>query len=492
MEAGYIVLIVLASLILALFIFMLIRTILKKPINPESTYQAPKVDIDALTEKLQGAVRIKTVTKLKPEDSQESFLEYHKYLFKTFPEIFKIAEVTVINKYSLIIKITGTDSSLLPVAFLAHQDVVPATIDGWEVDPFSAEIKDGCVYGRGSQDMKSQMISVLNALEVLLSEKKFPERTIYYCFGHDEEITGMEGAYNIAKFLEDQNIQFEYMLDEGGTITNGRLLGIDGKIALIGTCDKGYADYKISAIKDGGHGSSPKKISSVDMIAKAITKLNKHPMKAYRSIPIRITFKTLAPYMKPLYKFLFINSDILAPLLKPVLTRINPLTNSILRTTIAFTMMNGATAANVIPVKSSAVMNVRINPGQTNADVLHHIKKVLGKDYIVEEYNMCFEPTRISPSDGDKIYETIKESIKDIYHGVIVSSYPFIGATDSKHYGKLSDHIYRFTPFEVDETDQKRIHGLNERCHIDRLYLAHQFFRRLIEKTCYNINDKKE
>lgn len=492
MKPIYIVLIAIAALFLGLLIFMIIRTILTKKDTSKSTYVGPKVDIDKLTEILQGAVRIPTITPLHPGDDMSSFLKYHKYLQDSFPEIFKIADLTIINKYSLIIKIEGTEKNLLPIAFLAHQDVVPATMEGWEVEPFSGDIKEGCVYGRGSQDMKCQMISALFAMETLLKERKLPRKTIYFCFGHDEESTGMEGAHNIAKYLEDNNIKFEFILDEGGTITDGSLLGIDGKIALIGTCDKGYADFKITSTKDGGHGASPKKVSSVDMIAKAITKLNKHPMKAYRSVPLRITLKNLAPYMKPLYKFLFVNSDILSPLLKPVLSAVNPLTNSILRTTIAFTKLEGSTAPNVIPVKASAVMNVRINAGETSSDVIHHIKKVIGKEYEIEEYNKTFEPTRISPSEGDPIFDTIKGCIKDVYHGIIVSSYPFIGATDSKHYENVSEHLYRFTPFEVDFSDSKRIHGLNERCHIDRLYLADQFFRRLIEKTCYNIDEKKD
>ena len=301
MPVGLIVLYCILGALGALLLFMIVRTAVARPTKKEAEHVSYEVDKDEAANILSGAVRIPTVTAYNEGDDQTTFLRYHEYLEKNFPLIFARAEKTVVNNYSLVLKIQGKDPSLLPGCFLAHQDVVPATAEGWEVDPFAGEIKDGYVYGRGSQDMKSQMIASLLGLELLLREGKEPVRTIYYCFGHDEEFTGKEGAKSIVEYLVKNNIRFEFVVDEGGTMLDGNMVGIKDKyVALIGTCEKGYADYKLTATRDGGHASAPKKKSSVDEIAEAVFDLARSPMKRTFSKPLTEMYRTLAPYMNPI------------------------------------------------------------------------------------------------------------------------------------------------------------------------------------------------
>ena len=294
-----------------LFVFMIIRTLIARPKKIPSAVPQPEINESEIVNILSEAIKIPTVTKYKDGDDQSSFPVFHEFLKKTFPEIFSRAKVTVINNYSLVIVIEGEDKSLMPGCFLAHQDVVPATPEGWETDPFGGTIKDGYVYGRGSQDMKSQLVTALYGLEILLRDGKEPLRSVYYCFGHDEEATGKDGARNIVAYLKEQGIRFAFVIDEGGTILDGKPLGIKNKLCLIGTCEKGYSDFILTSVKDGGHASSPKKKSSVDAIADAIHDLRRSPMKTTWSEPLKLLFKTIAPYMNPLYKFLFVNRDIL-------------------------------------------------------------------------------------------------------------------------------------------------------------------------------------
>ena len=468
----------------ALIVFMILRAVFTRPKPLPTNYIPSEIDEQEITRILQDAIRIPTVTKYKEGDDQSSFPVYHAFLKKTFPEIFSRAEVTVINKYSLIVKLQGTDESLLPGCFLAHQDVVPAPKEGWDVDPFSGEVIDGYIYGRGAQDMKSQMMTSLYGLELLLREGKEPKRTIYYCFGHDEEFTGKEGARYISEHLEKAGVRFAFVIDEGGTILDGNILGINNNVALIGTCEKGYADFQLTCVKDGGHASTPKKKSSVDAIADAIHDLRRAPMKAYWSKPVKELFHDLAPYMKPIYKFLFVNRDILAPVLKCVLCSIS-FTNAVMRTTFAFTQMEGSTAVNVIPAKSTAIVNVRINFGQTHEQVKNYMQKVVGKDVKVEIYGSSFEPTPVSKTVGSDVYDQLRSSVSEVYDGFLVAPYPFPASSDSKYYYKVSDNVYRFTPFVYSVDDQKRIHGINERCEIKGLARAARFYRHYIEKTCF-------
>ena len=484
LTVGQIVGICVGGAFLVLFIFMLTRTLLTKKETIEKEQFTPfSLDEASITEHLSQAIKIPTITVISPNQSYEPFLEFHKFLEKTYPLIFKNAEKTVINGYSLIIKLNGADESLLPVAFLAHQDVVPAPKDGWERDPFSGDIADGFVHGRGSQDMKGQMISNLEAMEVLLAQNKELKRTLYFCFGHDEEYTGKDGAKNIVKYLYENNIRFECVFDEGGTVLDGKQLGINGKLALIGTCEKGYVDYTLTSSIAGGHASSPAKLSSVDSLAEAVYQLRSIPMRAYWSQPVKDLFKSMAPHMKPILKFVIVNRDIFGPLLKMLFVNLHPIGSSLLRTTFAFTQFKGSDAPNVIPPTATAVVNCRINIGETQKDVEKHIKKVVGKKIIVGHLTEGYDPTPISDITSEA-YKKIKKTIVEVFPDFLPMPYPFIAATDAKHYYKISDNVFRFTPFEITQEDQKRIHALNERCDVKQLVQATQYFIRLIENTC--------
>lgn len=474
-----------AGLFVAFILFLVIRTLLVrvKPL-PKEEFTPEDISEKQLGERLSEAVKIPTVTVLDGNGSYEPFLQFHAFLEKTYPNIFGAAEKTLINGYSLILKIDGSDKNLLPACFLSHQDVVPAPKEGWETEPFGGEIIDGFVYGRGSLDMKGHLIALMEGLEKILERKGKPVRSIYLCFGHDEEITGKDGARMIVEHLYAQGVRMEYVVDEGGAIMDGGLLGVNGKIALIGTCEKGYVDYVLTATKDGGHASSPKKRSSVDAIAEAVYDLSHLPMKSYWSKPIKETFRTLAPFMKFPYKLLFVNSDVLGPLLRWLLSKVNPVTNSIVRTTFAFTQLQGSSAPNVIPVTSKAVVNVRINIGQTQKEVKEYIQKVVGKEITVTELNPGFDPTPVSETKGE-IYEIILKSVAEVFDGYIPAPYPFIAASDAKHYYKICDKVYRFGPIEMGVDDQNRIHADNERCNIASATRGAQFFARLIENTCY-------
>ena len=485
LSAGAIVGICIAGVCVAFILFLVLRAVFTTPkkMNIEE-FTPEEIDPDTLAQHLSEAVQIPTVTVINEGQSYEPFLKYHEFLEKTYPTIHQYAEKTVINGYSLILKIDGSNPSLLPACFLSHQDVVPAPAEGWDTEPFGGEIKDGFVHGRGSLDMKGHMIALLEGLETILKRKEKPVRGIYLCFGHDEEITGKDGARNIVEYLYQNNIRFEYVIDEGGAIMDGGLLGVPGKIALIGTCEKGYVDYKLTSVKDGGHASSPKKRSSVDAIAQAVFDLSHLPMRSYWSKPIKETFKGLAPHMKFIYKLLFANADVLGPLLRLVLSKVNPITNSIVRTTFAFTQLQGAPAPNVIPREASAVVNVRINIGQTQQEVKEYIQKVVGKEITVTELNPGFDPTPVSSIEGEA-YQLLLKSISEVFKGYIPAPYPFIAASDAKHYYKVCDRVYRFGPIEMCIDDQNRIHSNNERCNVQAATQGAQFFARLIENTCY-------
>ena len=151
---------------------MIIRTLLCKPQEIDAgEFKARDFDKDLIAKHLSEAVQIPTVSMVGEFEGQDKpFHDYHAWLEKTYPLIHKTAEKTVINNYSLVYRFKGKNPTLAPGAFLAHQDVVPAPKEGWDYEPFGGTIDGGFIWGRGTQDMKGTMISILEATEKLLSE----------------------------------------------------------------------------------------------------------------------------------------------------------------------------------------------------------------------------------------------------------------------------------------------------------------------------------
>lgn len=491
MSIGGIVGIVIAALIAVFILALIIRTILNKPekINAES-YTPENVDRDAAVRHLREAIRIKTVSMVEDyADNTQPFIDYRSWLERTYPLIHKAAERTIIEGYSLIFRIPGTDASLKGGCFLSHIDVVPAPPDGWEHDPFEGVLTDdGYIYGRGAQDMKSHMIALLEAVEHMLESGKKFRRDVYLCFGHDEEPgTSVGGASNIVKHLKAKGVEMEFVIDEGGTVLDGSLLGIPHTVALIGACEKGNGDLELVVNKAGGHASNPHPPTAVGILGKAVSRVESHPMKTRWTKLSKEMFKSLSPYCKPAFKFVFTNCDIFSPFIKWILTVATPMTNALVRTTFAPTMLWGSDARNVIPKEVKANINYRMITGETAEDVKAYLEKLLKKYVDKGQLEVrLLEYSNPSP-EADvhcAAYENIKKSIVEVFDDIVVAPYPFIAASDARFYNPLTDNVFRFGPFINSLDDQARIHGINERLHVDQLEKAEQFFIRCLENTC--------
>lgn len=464
----------------ALILFMLIRTVLCKPVEIKpGEFTARDFDIDTVSQHLSEAVQIPTVSMIgEYTNNTQAFYDYHAFLEKTYPLIHKTAEKRIVNGFSLVYYFKGKDSSLLPGAYLAHQDVVPAPKEGWDVDPFSGAIKDGYIWGRGTQDMKGTQIAIMEAMEKLLSEGFRPDRDIYFFFGHDEEPWTEEGAPKIAEWLKESNIKLEYIVDEGGTVVDGKIIGVDKLFGLIATCEKGNMNMKLTVEKAGGHASNPSKPAAAAILGKALIKLDKHPMPSKWTPATIQTFKLLAPHMKFPIRFILCNRDIFGPLLKVVFKKI-PLTNSLISTTFAQTMLCGSEAENVIPPKVTANINTRIVTGVTRKEVLAYTQNLLGKKVKVEATGGT-EATAVSPIDS-KPWQDLNVAIRQIFPTMVTAPYMFIANSDSRFFGDVCDNIYRFTPFLMTLDDQKRIHGINERVTKESMVTASRFFAQCID-----------
>ena len=308
----------------------------------------------------------------------KAFLGLHAYLEKMYPLLHKTLERETVNEYSLLYRWKGSGSNKKPFLMMAHMDVVPveeATAGDWPHEAFSGDIADGYVWGRGAIDMKGQVACIFESVEHLLREGFAPKRDVYIAIGHDEESMGRFGAISIVERLKEKGVRLDYVIDEGGVVMDGKMLGINAMVATIGVCEKGYADIRLTAKSAGGHASRPPKETAVGTLAKAIVAIEKHQMKSSLNGPLRAMLAAVGGYMKFPLNVIASNLFITKPLLLKGLAA-GSTGAAMVRTTAAPTMLRGSSAPNVLADRAEAVVNFRIAPGETVDDVLAHVRKV--------------------------------------------------------------------------------------------------------------------
>lgn len=494
-STGAIVGIAIAAAVIIIFAALIIRTALNKPKHqPVELTEPAQIDKEAAVEHLREAIRIPTVSMVEDYvDNVQPFIDYRNWLEKTYPLLNEKAERTIIAGYSIIYHLKGKNPELKGGCYLSHIDVVPAPKDGWEYDPFEGVLTDdGYIYGRGAQDMKSHMIALLEAVEYHLKNGKEFNRDLYLCFGHDEEPgNSCGGASSIVKYLYDKGVRMEFVIDEGGTVLDGKLLGVPHTVALIGAAEKGNGDLELVVKKAGGHASNPNPPTADGILAKAVAKVESHPMKTRWTTLTKETFKELAPYcggsaLGKIFKFALTNRDVMSHLVKFVFTLAAPMTNALVRTTFAPTMLWGSDARNVIPKEARANINYRMITGETADEVKAYLEKLLKKYVKKGQLEVRLLEYSNPSAEADvhcSAYENIRTSICEVFPDIVVAPYMFIAASDARFYNPLTDNVFRFGPFINSLDDQARIHGINERLHVDQLEKAAQFFARCLENT---------
>ncbi|MGI6072377.1 MAG: M20/M25/M40 family metallo-hydrolase [Lachnospiraceae bacterium] len=467
------------AIIVALLVICIIRTLGNKA--PERVSFTPDLtpeSIDTAAKKLGDMIRIPTVSKAENEDLTE-FFKYHEVLENNFPLLHMNLEKTVMQG-TLIYRWAGKDSSKLPILFMGHQDVVPASDDGWTVPAYSGEVVDGNLYGRGSQDCKGTMYVQMQAVEELLSEGFIPPCDIYLQYSINEE-TGGEGAANSVRYLREKGIRLALVLDEGGAIIEEAVKGMDRPYAVIGIMEKGYMDLKIIAKGAGGHSSTPpRNTPAARLFAFANEIEKKRPFNKSLRPEIKEMFGKMAPAFPFGMRLLLGNLWLFEPLVKLVMPAVSPFGEALMATTCCFTMMKGSDAANVIPKEPYLVANLRTSAHQKCADSLAVIKKYAAKHDLEIEILMQRDPSPISLTDSPE-YAYVEKCIKKQFPDVGVAPYVIMGGTDCRHFSALTDNAFRFAPIRMSNEQNASCHAINENVTLTALAEGVEFFKVFIK-----------
>ena len=472
--------IILAVLVL-FFGIIFIRTAMFKPKPAIKTFDNEEIfDKQQSVENLRTLVRFKTISYRDSEKEDDS--EFEKLIDSLptlYPHVFNACEFKRLPDRALLFRWAGKSQGDATV-LMAHYDVVPVNEDMWDKPAFDAILEDGVIWGRGTLDTKVTFNGILFAANHLISNGFKPEHDIYLAFSGGEEING-DGAKNIVDYFEKNNINLALVIDEGGAVVEGVFPGVKTPCGLIGIAEKGMIDIKYETKSAGGHASAPKPHTPVGVLSKACAKIEANPFKCHITKPVAEMFDTLGRHSSLLYRMIFANMWLFSPVLALLGKIQGGEMNALLRTTVAFTQMQGSSAANVIPPKASMVSNIRLNPKDTIDSALEYLKKTIKDDSIELSVISGMNPSRISQTNCDA-YNKVAKAVASTWRGCLVSPYLMVQCSDCRHYGRISDKVYRFSAMDLTSEERSTIHGNNERIRVECANRAVEFYIRLIKQ----------
>ena len=437
-------------------------------------------DRDAAVERLRALVRCKTVS--YHDHAKEDEAEFEKLidsLPSLYPNVCRACTLTRMAGRALLFHWKGKGQGE-PTVLMAHYDVVPASEELWEKPPFEAILENGVVWGRGTLDTKATVNGILSAAEHLIGDGFVPKADVYFAFSGGEEIGG-PGAPNIVDYFEREDITPALVLDEGGAVVEGVFPGVKQSCGLIGIAEKGMMNLSYTVKSNGGHASSPKPHTPVGILSAACCRVENHPFPARLTPPVKEMFDTLGRHSTFLYRMIFANLWLFSPVLDRICRKSGGELNALLRTTVAFTQMQGSAAPNVIPPEAHMVSNMRLNPADTVQGALDRIRRTVDDGQVELRLIQGDEPSRISRTDCPA-WDTVAGAVAETWQGAIVSPYLMVQCSDSRHWGRISDRVYRFSAMDLSAEERATIHGNNERIRVDAACRAVEFYIRLMKK----------
>jgi len=412
-----------------------------------------QIDASAAAMRLAEAIRFRTVSLIEETEDRAQFVQFHTWLQQRYPAFHAAARREMVGELSLLYTWEGSDPGQPPIILLAHQDVVPVPNDtrqNWQVDPFGGIIRQ-------------------------------PTRTIIFAFGHDEELGGDNGAVVMARMLAERNVRAWFVLDEGmAALDRHPLTG--GPAAMIGISERGSGTMRVRAVGQPGHSSMPPSETAVSLVAEAVDRIHSMPIEqGLEGGPALGMMRALAPELSLTNRMAVSNEWLFGPMLRQRMEG-NPAARALLGTTVAPTMIEGGSRPNVLPGEASAMINFRIHPRDTAADLLRSARQeVADLEGVTVEW--AEEPREASPISSS---EASSYALIAALSGAILPDAPVapglvLAGTDSRHYAGVAEDVYRFQPILLTAEDLEMPHGLNERLSVANFERMIRFYIGLMD-----------
>ena len=467
------------ALIVLLVIIVLIRAVRFRPL-PEAVAGKREIwlDEEKIIDDMAAMLRCRTVSDIdESKVDKGEFEKFGKLLQERVPYVHKHCSLERIGKTGLLYCWKG-ESSSKPTVLMAHYDVVPADEKSWVKPAFEGIIENGEIWGRGALDTKGTLCGIMEAAEHLIRQGFVPKNDIWFSFSGDEENYG-ETCPAIVSELERRGIEPAMVLDEGGAIVEKVFPGVDRPCALIGTAEKGAMNVTFTMQSQGGHSSTPPRHTIAGRLAKAMVEIERHPFRFQLAKPVLEMFDTLGRYSGFALRVIFANLWLFKPILKIVSRISGDEMYALMHTTCAITKMEGSQAFNVLPPKASFGANLRLLGGDTVDSAKERLKRIVKDDDIRIDVLLGTDPSKSSNTDCEE-WQKLKRVIVSLWPDAIVSPYLMLGCSDSRHFCRICDNVYRFSPMELSSEERDMIHGHNERIPVKTLIKTVEFYANLI------------
>lgn len=484
MKKLFLIILIFAFVLFAVLAYRAETLFVDRQLEPASGITAIGINKTEALRHFSDALKIETISHDDRSNfDARAFTDFHAFLQDAYPLVHKNSNRLVINDYSLVYHLRGSNPDLEPVLFMGHMDVVPVEklgLDEWSYPAFSGTVANDIIWGRGTVDNKIAVISLMEAMELLLSDGIRFQRDIYFAFGHDEEVGGSDGAAKIAEHFSEQGIRFDFVIDEGGALTIGLSPGIEQPVAVIGVSEKGYVNIKLTVNAAGGHSSSPPAQTALGILSRAIVRVEDNPFPANLS-GINQHFEYIGAHSSFLNRLFMSNQWLFAPLIKQQLLA-QPASAAAIRTTTAATMSSASPKANILPTQATAIINFRILPGETTESVRQRVVEVVDDDRVVVSAEYGNNPSATSPVDT-RGYRLIASTILAMEDNTLVAPFMLQGGTDAKHFYSLSENVYRFLMFKATPETLHYAHGIDEQIPVEEYLQAIRFYYHLVRRS---------
>ena len=437
-----------------------------------------ELDEEKIVKDMQELIRCKTISYTDPDLIDETeFEKFRNLLPELYPNVHETCTRQFIGKNGILYHWKGKQEGD-PVVLMSHYDVVPVEEDQWDKPAFEAILENGEIWGRGTLDTTGTLCGVMEAAEKLIGEGFTPNHDIYLAFCGDEEVNG-SSCPAMVQWFEDQGIHIAMVVDEGGAVVENVFPGVKGECALIGTAEKGLVNVEFKAKSNGGHASTPPVHTIVGELSQAVVNVEKHPFSRHLTKPVKEMLDTLGRHSSFGYKILFANMWLFEGLFDQVCKMSGGELNAMIRTTCAMTKMEGSKEYNVIPPTASVGMNLRLIGGDTVESAKAYLEKVVNNPNIEVSVVNGTNPSPDSDTSC-KEWNMLCQAVADTWEGALVSPYLMMACSDSRHYSRITDRVYKFSAMKMSKEERGMIHGNNERVPVATLVRCVEFYVRLM------------
>jgi acetylornithine deacetylase/succinyl-diaminopimelate desuccinylase-like protein len=385
------------------------------------------------------------------------------------------------GKANLYARLAG-DGSARPIILLNHMDVVLTSPEYWTVDPFAGVVKDGYVWGRGALDMKGEGIAQLMTMLILKRANVPLKRDIIFLATADEEIGAGVGAAWLAERQVELFRNAEFLLNEGGTTRANARGGVE--YYGVGTTEKSPFWLDVTVRGTAGHGSRPSPDNPVHRLVRALNRIADWRTPLIVTPTVERSLRDLAGIERDSTTRRWL-SDIRSALRDSNAVRAitSDITyNAFLRNTISITGLKGSEKTNVIPPLATAVLDVRLLPGQDPAAFLEDLKRVVADTAVTfRPQGPNWPATESSPET--ELFRAIVATARARTPEAVVTTVMLPGFTDSHYFRRMGIASYGLGPFPLTQADARGVHGNDERVSVDALRFGVRFYFDVVSRV---------